>query len=115
MRFLEDGPLIPDELLIARDEGRVVFFCGAGVSKECAGLPLFFELANDVIEALNVDDDDPACSVLKESQEINQRPGVGGLIPADRIFGLLERSFDIQDIEAEVAKAINPTTTFNYY
>ena len=41
MRFYADGPSIPDELLIARDEGRVVFFCGAGVSKERAGLPLF--------------------------------------------------------------------------
>lgn len=26
MRFLEDGPSIPDELLIARDQGNVVFF-----------------------------------------------------------------------------------------
>ncbi len=33
MRFLENGPSIPDELLLARDQGRVVFFCGAGVSR----------------------------------------------------------------------------------
>ena len=37
MRFFENGPAIPDELLHARDEGRVVFFCGAGVSQAKAG------------------------------------------------------------------------------
>jgi hypothetical protein len=29
MRFLENGPNIPDELLLARDQDRVMFFCGA--------------------------------------------------------------------------------------
>lgn len=46
MRFLADGPDMPDELLTARDEGRVVFFCGAGVSRARAGLPNFYELAD---------------------------------------------------------------------
>ena len=49
MRFLKDSPSIPDDLLFARDEGRVVFFCGAGVSRARAGLPDFFGLADDVI------------------------------------------------------------------
>lgn len=109
MRFYADGPLIPDELLIARDENRVVFFCGAGVSKERAGLSLFFELANVVIKALKADDDEPAYKILKEAQDIVRRKGVNGIIPADRIFGLLERSFDVQIIEAEVAKALKPS------
>ena len=106
MRFYADGPVIPDELLIARDEGRVVFFCGAGVSKERAGKPLFFELANEIIRRLKVDDDEPVCKILKEVQDIERRTGVNGIIPADRIFGLLERSFEVQIIEAEVAKAL---------
>ena len=33
MRFIANGPSIPDELLTARDDGRVIFFCGAGVSR----------------------------------------------------------------------------------
>jgi hypothetical protein len=37
LRFLAEGPSIPDELLVARDEGRVVFFCGAGVSRAARG------------------------------------------------------------------------------
>lgn len=35
-----DGPDMPDELLTARDEGRVVFFCCAGVSRAQAELPI---------------------------------------------------------------------------
>jgi hypothetical protein len=41
MRFIEKGVNIPDELLRAQDEGRVVFFCGAGVSLAKASLPDF--------------------------------------------------------------------------
>src|SRR5436190_5808092 len=33
MRFVSGGISIPDELLVARDEGAVVFFCGAGASR----------------------------------------------------------------------------------
>ena len=33
MGFKENDPDIPGELLLALDEGRVVFFCGAGVSR----------------------------------------------------------------------------------
>lgn len=32
MQFITHGPDIPDELLQAHEEGRVVFFCGAGIS-----------------------------------------------------------------------------------
>ena len=32
MQFITNGPDIPDVLLQAHEEGRVVFFCGAGIS-----------------------------------------------------------------------------------
>lgn len=32
MQFITHGPDIPDALLQAHEEGRVVFFCGAGIS-----------------------------------------------------------------------------------
>ncbi|MFH1980981.1 MAG: SIR2 family protein [Pseudomonadota bacterium] len=108
MRFLKDSPSIPDALLIARDEGRVVFFCGAGVSRARAGLPDFFGLADDVINKLGVPTDNPACKILNEAREIDNRTGVSGLISADRIFGLLERDFLVRDIEAAVAEALHP-------
>lgn len=109
MRFFENGPSIPDELLIARDEGRVVFFCGAGVSRARAGLSDFFGLAGSVIRRLGVSADSPACKILHEAQEIDKRTGVNGLISADRIFGLLERDFLVRDIESAVAKALQPS------
>jgi hypothetical protein len=49
LRFLADGPTLPDELLVASDEGRVLFFCGAGVSRAKAGLPDFLGLAKSVL------------------------------------------------------------------
>ena len=70
MRFSEDGPAIPDELLHARDEGRVVFFCGAGVSRAKAGLPDFFGLAEKVMETLGVQADSPARKLLDEARNV---------------------------------------------
>ena len=108
MRFSEDGPAIPDELLQARDEGRVVFFCGAGVSQAKAGLPGFFGLAEKVMETLGVQADSPARKLLDEARNVETQIGVAGVIPADRIFGLLERDFSTDAIEAAVASVLQP-------
>lgn len=51
MRFIEEGPDIPDKLLDSVAEGRAVFLCGAGVSKT-AGLPLFQGLVEQVYHIL---------------------------------------------------------------
>jgi hypothetical protein len=47
MQFVADGPDVPDELLQAHEEGRVVFFCGAGISYP-AGLPGFKGLVEKI-------------------------------------------------------------------
>jgi hypothetical protein len=109
MRFLAGGPTIPDELLVARDEGRVIFFCGAGVSRARAGLPDFFGLAQKVTASLGVLSNSPAKKILEEAREIESRMGMSGLISADRVFGLLERDFEVRDIQTAVAKALNPS------
>jgi hypothetical protein len=108
LRFFKDGPSLPDELLIARDEGRVVFFCGAGVSRAVADLPDFFGLAQEVITRLGVPLDAPARKILEEARALEQRTGVGGLISADRVFGLLERDFLVRDIHSAVAETLRP-------
>jgi hypothetical protein len=108
MRFLKDGPSIPDDLLIARDEGRVVFFCGAGVSRAKAGLADFYGLAESVLDKLRVASDHTTRKVLAEAREIGERTGASGLISADRVFGLLEREFSVQDVEKAVASALQP-------
>lgn len=47
MQFVADGPDVPEELLQAHEEGRVVFFCGAGISYP-AGLPGFEGLVEEI-------------------------------------------------------------------
>lgn len=47
MQFVTNGPDIPDALLQAHEEGRVVFFCGAGISHP-AGLPGFKGLVEQI-------------------------------------------------------------------
>lgn len=49
MQFIENGPDIPDSLLQAHEEGRVIFFCGAGVSYP-AGLPGFRGLVEKIYQ-----------------------------------------------------------------
>ena len=108
MRFFENGPAIPDELLHARDEGRVVFFCGAGVSQAKAKLPGFFGLAKKVMKTLGVLADSSARKLLEEARKFEAETSVAGVIPADRIFGLLEREFPPNPIEEAVASALRP-------
>lgn len=47
MQFKANGPDIPDALVQAHQEGRVVFFCGAGVAYP-AGLPGFKGLVEGI-------------------------------------------------------------------
>lgn len=109
MRFLRDGPSIPDELLTARDEGRVVFFCGAGVSRARAGLPDFFELAQQVLAALEGAGDSPSKRLIQAARDVETKTRVSGLVSADRVFSFLERDFESRDIQAAVAKALIPS------
>src|SRR4029077_6384696 len=110
MRFLPDGPALPDDLLTARDEGQVIFFCGAGVSRAKANLPDFYGLADLVVEGLHVAPDSPARRLIAAAKSQERIAGVGGLLPADRIFALLEREFLVADVRAAVARALHPIT-----
>lgn len=78
MRFVKDGPDIPVELLEAQEEGRLVFFCGAGVSVP-AGLPLFPGLVEQVRQDLR-----DRCTSPEVADELDREN-------YDRVLGLLER------------------------
>lgn len=108
MRFLENGPSIPDRLLTARDEGRVVFFCGAGVSRARAGLLDFYGLAEQVIDLLGVPESNAARRILDAAKSVGEATGLSGLISADGVFGFLEQDFDVRDIEQQVARSLKP-------
>ena len=51
MQFIKNGPDIPERLLQAHEDGKVVFFCGAGISYP-AGLPNFKELVMQLYEKM---------------------------------------------------------------
>ena len=88
MRFLSNGLNIPDELLEARDQGNVVFLCGAGVSYP-AGMPDFLELAKYVVEELGTPQDAPSRKML--SMWKNEKIPPDGKPPLDQIFNLLQQ------------------------
>jgi len=53
MKFIDDGPDIPESLLLEHEEGKVIFFCGAGISCE-ADLPTFENLINKILVKENL-------------------------------------------------------------
>lgn len=106
MRFVANGVDIPDELLWAHDEGRVVFFCGAGVSMATAHLPSFSALTQNVMDRLGVQPNDDARRLHSAAQRIETEEDIKGLASADRIFGQLRRSFDDREIGRAVAECL---------
>lgn len=67
MQFVENGPDIPDALLHAHEEGRVVFFCGAGISRP-AGLPDFGGLVQRLFQQAGEPADEVESNLIIESQ-----------------------------------------------
>ena len=103
MRFLADGPNIPDELLEARDRGEVVFLCGAGVSYP-ACMPNFFELAEYVVQELGT----PPCAPSRELLSIwNDSEIPEAARPSlDQIFNLLQLDYEASEIEYLITKRL---------
>ena len=103
MRFLPNGLNIPDELLEARDKGKVVFLCGAGVSYP-AGMPDFLELAKYVVEELGAPQDAPSRKMLarwgNEDIPEDARPSL------DQIFNLLQQEYTPGEIDYLIAKRL---------
>ncbi|MBY3217783.1 hypothetical protein HFO21_26085 [Rhizobium laguerreae] len=108
MRFHEHGPDIPDELLVARDEGNVLFFCGAGVSLAYAGLADFLKLAEDVIDDLGSLTGSQARR-LYDAANIKLPSGAKSYVPVDRMFSSLDLEFDPREVRDAVARALKPT------
>lgn len=67
MRFINNGPDVPDRLVQAHEDGKVVFFCGAGISFP-AGLPGFNELTSKTFEALGESPNSTENSAIHEKR-----------------------------------------------
>ncbi len=109
MKFTSTGPTLPDDLLVAHDAGEVLFFCGAGVSRAKAVLPNFAKLADKVMASLGSAQASPARRLLKASREFQSASGLSGLVATDRIFGMLEREFEKDEVRRSVAEFLSPS------
>jgi hypothetical protein len=96
MQFVADGPDIPDPLLQAHEEGRVVFFCGAGISYP-AGLPGFRGLVDEIYHLVGT----TRSAIEQDAYERNQ---------FDATLDLLERRLPGQRIAVrqKLTQALQP-------
>ncbi|MCS3498667.1 hypothetical protein M2189_002374 [Bradyrhizobium japonicum] len=96
MQFIANGPDIPDSLLQAHEEGRVVFFCGAGISYP-AGLPGFKGLVDEIYTRVGT----KRLDIEQEAYERNQ---------FDATLDLLERRLPGNRIAVrqKLAEALKP-------
>lgn len=85
MRFIDEGPDLPEPLLRAQRAGDVMFVVGAGVSKN-AGLPLFGELADRIYTRIGQGVPGTEHSIATAA-ELDARADK----QYDRLLGLLER------------------------
>ncbi len=67
MQFVKNGPEVPAALLKAHEDGKVVFFCGAGVSYP-AGLPTFKNLVDEIYNELSETKTEQECQSYKEKR-----------------------------------------------
>lgn len=100
MRFIENGPHIPDDLIEAQRNGQVVFFCGAGISIP-AGLPSFAKLTENIAAKLHATDHD----FIKTMMENND---------FDRVFTWLRQQYPREQVDRYILNAVrvprNPLT-----
>ena len=96
MQFVTNGPDIPDALLQAHEEGRLVFFCGAGISYP-AGLPDFKGLVEQIYQLNGT----ALSDIEREAFERGQ---------FDATLDLLERRLPGQRLAVRraLAQALNP-------
>jgi hypothetical protein len=99
VQFVHNGPDIPERLLQAHEDGRVVFFCGAGISYP-AGLPGFAGLVKELYASLNIVPNAVQRAAIKAEQ-------------FDRAIGSLERSIvgGREEVRKKLAEILKPNLT----
>lgn len=94
MQFISNGPDVPEEFLRFHEDGRVVFFCGAGISRR-AGLPDFKALVKAIQKDLGYIPSDGEKKLVKEGR-------------CDAALSLLERTLnDRQAMRSSLAKVLS--------
>lgn len=88
MQFVAEGPDVPEQLLQAHEDGRLIFFCGAGVSYP-AGLPGFGGLVDAIYDELGttrtpIEDDAYSRSQYDALLDLLERRFPGGRLAVRR-------------------------------
>lgn len=96
MQFIKLGPDIPERLLQAHEDGRVVFFCGAGISYP-ARLPSFSGLVDKLYTNLAVTPN----ATQKTAIKAKQFDTAVGLLEADIVGGR-------ETVRSEVTNILTP-------
>jgi hypothetical protein len=97
-QFIRNGPDIPERLLQAHEEGRVVFFCGAGISYP-AELPGFEGLVHLLYSGLGV----TANAVQSAAIKAKQFDTAIGLLEDDVVGGR-------DKVRREISRILTPKT-----
>jgi len=97
LQLIKNGPDIPERLLQAHEDGRVVFFCGAGISYP-AGLPGFNGLVSRLYDALSAKPNPVQQAAIKAGQ-------------FDTAIGLLESDMVVgrEGVRRRIAEILTPT------
>ena len=106
--LVANGPNIPVHLMNELDSGRVVFFCGAGVSAvRGSGLPTFADLVDQVYKAHHMDPN----GAEREALDLGG-PKSGRRRPNfDKALGLLEKRLGAQALRATVIETLSVPPT----
>ena len=110
MRFLADGPSIPDLLLERCDAGRVVFLCGAGVSLPSA-MPDFIELTQYVVDFFDPALDSEIAKAFRPWIETRSDIQSGTKTPLDQIFNLLHQEYGRDEVNALVTERLQASSS----
>jgi hypothetical protein len=102
MRFVADGPSIPDILLERCDAGRVVFLCGAGVSLP-SGMPSFVDLTKYIIDFFGPSADSEIMAAF-QPWLVDQS---AANVPLDQIFNLLHQEYGKDEVNSLVTKRLS--------
>jgi len=106
MQFVSRGPDIPERLLQAHEDGRVVLFCGAGVSYP-ARLPSFSGLVDKLYATLGVTPN----ATQKAAIKAKQFDTAVGLLESDIVGGRQTVRSAVADILTPDLSAPNATAT----
>jgi len=95
VRFIKNGPDVPDRLIQNHEDGKVVFFCGAGISYP-AGLPGFGGLVEKLYDKLGETPFPDEQAALKEKR-------------FDGVIDLLERRVNSRTlVRGYIAEILQP-------